>query len=76
MIVGVPGRDGTDAMVEFVEQRGVATIPHVPDGSGDLWRDYGVRGQPAWVIVPADGSEPSLVFGELGEEQFANYVAS
>lgn len=63
-------------MRSFVDNLDVGSVPHVPDESGDLWRDYGVRGQPAWVIVPADGSDSSLVFGALGEDQFANYIGS
>ncbi|NOX30816.1 MAG: hypothetical protein GXP35_12335 [Actinobacteria bacterium] len=63
-------------MEDFVDRHGLADVIQFPDESGELWRDFGVRVQPSWVIVPGDGSEPQLIFGSLGEDQFANYVAS
>ncbi len=63
-------------MRKFIEERNVDSIPHIGDESGELWGDFGVRGQPAWVIIPGDGSDPSLVFGALGESNFAQYVNS
>jgi hypothetical protein len=61
-------------MEEFVERYEVGGISHVPDESGDLWRAFGVRSQPSWVIIPADGSDPQLIFGALGADEFAEHT--
>ncbi|MCP3937414.1 MAG: hypothetical protein GY708_18835 [Actinomycetia bacterium] len=63
-------------MREFVDRYGVDSLPHINDQSGDLWNDFGVRGQPAWIIVAAEGGDPDLVYGVLGEENFAQYTNS
>jgi hypothetical protein len=31
-------------------------IPHVLEGSGDIWTEYGVVSQPSMVFVNADGT--------------------
>lgn len=62
-------------MQGFVTERGVGAVPHVPDDTGDLWQAFGVRSQPSWVIIPGDGSDPQIVFGALGEDNFAEFVS-
>jgi peroxiredoxin len=52
--VGIAGRDGKDAIQEFVDQYGIEFTTLVDD-DGALWRRFGVTGQPAWVFVTADG---------------------
>ncbi len=64
----MPGRDTIDKMQAFVEQRDLATFPHIPDGDdAALWSAFGVRGQPAWVLVSLDGST-EVGFGAIPED--------
>ncbi len=62
-------------MEDFVERYDLGDVIQFPDESGEVWRDFGVRAQPSWVIVPGDGSDPQLIFGSLGEDQYVNYAA-
>lgn len=61
-------------MRDFVSRHGLDDVVQLPDLSGDLWQYFGVRSQPSWLIIPADGSEPELVFGALGEDDFERYA--
>lgn len=52
--LGVAGRDSRDAMQMFVDQYRIE-FPTVVDEGGDVWKHFGVSGQPAWVFVTASG---------------------
>jgi peroxiredoxin len=58
--VGVAGRDSTDAMDKFVDQYGIE-FPNLVDDDGDIWRHFGVPGQPAWVFVTASGDVRKVI---------------
>lgn len=51
-------------MQEFVDRHGLHDMTQVVDDDGDLWARFGVRVQPAWVFVPAEG-EADAVYGGL-----------
>lgn len=54
-IVGVAW-SGTDASYrDFVDRHGL-TFANLDDSSGEVYRRYGVAGQPAWAYVGRDGS--------------------
>ena len=65
-IVGFAGRDDVGPMRDFVDRHDLGFFPHAVDEDGDLWSAFGVRAQPAWVFVAADGSS-EIVFGALSE---------
>lgn len=61
-------------MEDFISRHALQDVLQIPDFSGDLWAQLGVRGQPSWLIIPADpGANPQLVFGALGEDDFERY---
>lgn len=65
------GRDTIEKMQAFIDQRGLTTFPHIPDGDdAALWSAFGVRGQPAWVLVATDGST-EVGFGAIPDEVLA-----
>ena len=65
------GRDGQDEMRSFVESYRLESIPHIPDSdNNELWLSFGVRGQPAWVLVKADGSS-EVGFGSIPDDVLA-----
>jgi len=50
-----PNDGGEEQWQEFIG--GMSTpVPHILEGAGELWRDYGVTSQPTMVFVAADGS--------------------
>ncbi|WP_423918257.1 TlpA family protein disulfide reductase [Candidatus Poriferisodalis sp.] len=56
MIVGVAAHDSIAAFEGFVSSHGLEQMPHFGDESGDLWDAFGVRSQPTWMLVRADGT--------------------
>lgn len=63
ILIGMAGRGDRDEYDEFIDRYGLAGIPQVPDSDNhELWLSFGVRGQPAWALVRADGST-EVVFG-------------
>jgi hypothetical protein len=67
-IVGMAGRDHSDAIRAFVERHDLGSIPHTIDDDGTLWRRFRVLGQPAWVFVRPDGTT-RIALGALSAEQ-------
>jgi hypothetical protein len=65
-VVGMAGRDDTDAMQDFVDRHGLGFLDHSVDSDGSLWTDFGVRGQPAWVFIDRAG-KTTVQFGALTE---------
>jgi hypothetical protein len=45
------------------------------DGDLDVWRAYGVTGQPAWAFVDDSGSV-RVVLGRLGEQGLTSAIDS
>lgn len=68
-LLSIAGRDDVSEMQGFVERHGLGGLfPHLADGSGELWRRFGVSGQPAWVFVD-DSGESERIFGALTDEE-------
>ena len=43
-------------------------FPHVFDEQGDIWRQYKISSQPAWVFVDTNGNQ-ERVNGSLGKSE-------
>lgn len=54
-VVGVAWSGDDGAYRAFVERHGL-TFPNVDDSAGEIYRRYGVAGQPAWAFIGRDGS--------------------
>lgn len=67
-IIGFAGRDDLEPMREFVDRYDLGVVPHAVDADGSLWSAFGVRGQPAWVFVGADGTT-EVAYGALSESE-------
>ena len=65
--VGVSGRDGVDAMSDFIAQYDLANIEHIADEDGSVWLGFEVTSQPAWAFINDDGSV-EVVRGALGAD--------
>jgi len=77
--IGVAGRDDADAMTRFVADYGLGAFPHIADLDLELWREFGITSQPAFVFIDDDGSARGLL-GALGVDrltrQIENLIAS
>ena len=64
-IIGVPGLSDLESMERFVAQNGTDNITHIPDLTGDIWEQFGVRQHRAYVIVDDDGTSQTIGYGSL-----------
>ena len=51
-------------MRAFVDRHGLEDVTQIADLEDEIWPRYGVRYQPAWVLINQDGST-ELVAGAL-----------
>ena len=72
-IIGVAGRDDLGEMQAFVNDTGASGFEHIADSSGDVWAQYGVTSQPAFVFINDDGTTELLV-SALGQETLTERV--
>lgn len=66
-VVGVAGRDAVPAMEEFVAQHQLQGLTHVADVEGQIWQQYGIVGQPAWVFIDGETGRAERVLGAIPE---------
>lgn len=55
VLLGLPGKDSTDAHKGFVAEHDLGFLQHVVDVDGSIWSSYGVGYQPAFVFINDDG---------------------
>ena len=60
-------------MQDFISSTGVEDLRHVSDETGDIWREYEITSQPAWVFINDDGTSTGVI-GALGESRLANEI--
>ena len=67
-MIGVAGRDDLEAIQAFIRTRGVGEFQHIADEEGDVWSEFNIRTQPAYIFINDDGtvSDPT---GTLSEEE-------
>jgi hypothetical protein len=46
----------------------VTDLPHIFDAQGDIWRQYRISSQPAWVFIDANGNQERVI-GALGDTE-------
>jgi hypothetical protein len=68
-ILGVAGRDDTEAMQAFVDRHGLGQIRHAADLEGLVWERFGVVAQPVWVFIDGETGELRRHVGELTVDQ-------
>ena len=73
-VVGVSsGVDGFEAIASTLQQLHIDGFVHIADLDGSVWARFGVFGQPASVVVTADGSVTGHM-GDLDADGFADLV--
>jgi hypothetical protein len=68
LFVGVPGLAGEGSMEAFVAETGVGLIPHIPDGDGVIWDQFGVGQQHTYVFINDDGTFRRADYGRLASD--------
>ena len=66
-IIGVGGRDSVEDMQSFITEYEVSGFEHISDEDTQIWFEFGVTSQPAFVFINDDGSSETLI-SSLGKE--------
>lgn len=74
-MVGLGSKDTLDEAKEFASRYGVS-FTMLWDGSGRSWRELGITGQPAAVLLARDGSVVERWFGPFPEDEVVRLAAS
>lgn len=72
-IVGVAGLGQPSEMENFVELTDTASLTHLNDESGAVWRHFGVTQQSTFAVVSASGER--VAAGYFSPEELAEQVA-
>ena len=73
-VIGVSsGVDGFEAIASTAIELHIDGFPHIADLDGSVWARFGVFGQPASVVVTADGAVTGHM-GDLHADGFADLV--
>lgn len=64
-IIGVASRDQRPAMQDFVARHGLEDMINIADVDGEVWRQFDVVAQPAWVFIDGDAGTDERVLGAL-----------
>jgi thiol-disulfide isomerase/thioredoxin len=74
-VVGVAGlSDDTGSMRDFVTSTKTGSMTHLADGSGGVWKRFGVTSQDTYVLLAADGTVTHK--GALSGDELAQRVAA
>ncbi len=68
---GVAGRDGLSAIESFIDSTGVDGFEHIVDETGEVWTDFEIASQPAFIFLNQDG-ETDRRLGAMGESGITN----
>lgn len=74
-MVGLGTQDSFDEAVDFVERHDLS-MPMVWDPSFESWAHYGVRGQPEWILIDAEGEPLERWSGRLDEDEVVALAAA
>lgn len=64
-IIGVASRDEVPAMEDFVARHGLSGMVNIADVDGQIWEQFGVVAQPAWVFLDAEAGTGERVLGAI-----------
>ena len=71
--IGVGTQDTESSMQSFIDATGVGEFPNIYDADFAIWSEFGVRSQPTFVFVEADGTRTT--FGSMNESDIADRIA-
>jgi len=68
-VIGLGSQDSRTDAEAFVDRYDLDAVRMLWDASDRSWRALGIRGQPAAVLLAADGSELGRWFGPFDEDE-------
>jgi len=71
--VGLGAQDSLEEAQAFVRDHGVRSPRMLYDASRDSWRELGISGQPAAILLAGNGAEVRRWFGPM---DFAEVLAA
>lgn len=74
-MVGLGTQDSLGEAREFVDRYGT-TFTMLWDGSSRSWRELGISGQPAAILLAPDGSEVERWLGPFPEDEVLRLAAA
>ena len=66
--IGIASRGDLTQVKEFIERYSVTGLPHVFDEQGDIWRQYKISSQPAWIFTDSNGNQERVI-GALSDSE-------
>ena len=66
--IGIASRGDLGQVEEFIERYSVSALPHVFDEGGDIWRQYRISSQPAWIFIDSNGNQERVI-GALSDSE-------
>ena len=66
--IGIASRGDLTQVEEFIERYSVSALPHVFDEQGDIWRQYKISSQPAWIFTDSNGNQERVI-GALSDSE-------
>ena len=75
-VIGLGTQDSADEAVDFVERGGTYSFPMYWDETFVSWDAFGVRSQPAAVLMSADGEPLSGWIGPFPEDEVLDLAAT
>jgi hypothetical protein len=63
-------------MEEFVARHDLGHLRHIADVDGEVWQQFGVVAQPAWVFIDGETGKTERVLGALSKEELTTRLNS
>ncbi len=74
-MLGVGSRDEQGALENFVSRFGAEGFEHIADLDGEVWEQFDVSYQPAFVFIDDDGTASTPTVGSLDVERLRERMA-
>lgn len=74
-MIGLGSQDDLDQALDFVDTYGTVSFPMLWDPSFDSWRALGINGQPAGLLLTADGTIVAGWRGGIPESEVLDAIA-
>lgn len=63
-------------MEQFVGRHELGDVRHIADVDGEVWQQFGVVAQPAWVFIDGETGEAERVLGAIPDDELAGRLES
>ncbi len=74
--MGIASQDSAAAIEGFVSEHGLEHVLTASDVEGEVWRRFGVVGQPTWVFVDGETGASARHLGFLSDADLAKVLST